>query len=146
MSSKKSKLIKSQNKVSNKNNGKRKKDSSNNDDKYCKIKVRNTGAKKYDEKKPKFSMLPQKALLEVSRSFTHGAKKYGKFNYSNPIEYTRLTDAAQRHINKALMRKDYDEDSGDDKLYHIANAIASLMMLLDNQITGVIIDDRNPIY
>ncbi len=102
--------------------------------------------KKFDSGKPMMSMIPQEALLEVAKSFTHGATKYGKYNYSEGIEYTRMIDASLRHINKALKGKDLDEDSGKDNLYHLANAVASLMILLDGQITKTIIDDRNLVY
>lgn len=97
---------------------------------------------KNDGDKARFSLIPQSALYEVARSFTHGAKKYGKFNYSKGMEYTRLTDAAFRHLNKALRGDDIDADSKEDKLYHLANAAASILMLLDSQIEGVVIDDR----
>lgn len=111
------------------------------------MKITNKGkTKKFDSGKPMMSMIPQEALLEVAKSFTHGATKYGKYNYSEGIEYTRMIDASLRHINKALKGKDIDEDSGKDNLYHLANAVASLMILLDGQITKTIIDDRNKTY
>lgn len=112
-------------------------------------KIRGVGkkkTKKFDGGKPMMSMIPQEALVEVAKSFTHGAKKYGEFNYSLGIEYTRMTDAALRHINKALKGLDFDEDSGQDKLYHLANAVASLMILLDGQIKNIIKDNRNELY
>ena len=91
-------------------------------------------------------MIPQDALLEIAKSFTHGANKYGDFNYSQGSTYNRMVDAALRHLNKALRCKDIDEDSGKDKLYHLANACASIMILLDGQINNSIIDDRNKQY
>lgn len=100
-------------------------------------------ALKNDEGKPSFSMIPQKAILEVAKTFTHGANKYGKFNYSKGMEFTRYLDAAQRHLNSVLQGEDLDIDSG---CLHLANAIASLLMALDNQLTRSIIDDRNEIY
>ncbi len=103
----------------------------------------NEPAKKNDEGKPSFSMIPQKAILEVSKTFTHGARKYGKFNYSGGMEMTRYLDAAYRHLNAVLTGEDMDVDSG---CLHLSNAIASLLMALDNQLTGSIIDDRNKIY
>jgi len=114
--------------------------------KIKKKKVQSQKTKKFDSGKAMMSMIPQEALLEVARSFTHGAKKYGEFNYSLGIEYTRMTDAALRHINKALRGLDFDEDSGQDKLYHLANAVASLMILLDGQILKIIKDNRNGKY
>jgi hypothetical protein len=59
------------------------------------------------------------------------------------MEFTRYLDAANRHIHSATIGVDIDEDSG---RYHLSNAIASLMMALDNQLTGTIKEDRNPFY
>src|SRR5438874_1387199 len=103
-------------------------------------------AKKYDQEKPDFCAIPQLALLEVAKTFTHGKKKYGLYNYSLGMDYTRYISAAQRHLNKALRGIDIDEDSGRDKLYHLSNAISSIMMCLDNQLSGTLIDNRNKIY
>lgn len=98
---------------------------------------------KFDKEKPKMSYIPQLALLEVAKTFTYGASKYKEFNYSLGMEYTRYTDAALRHLNQALRGKDIDEES---RCYHLANAVASIMMCLDNQLTGTVKDNRNKIY
>lgn len=111
----------------------------------CNKKQTNT-ATKFDNEKPKLSYIPQLALLEVGKSFTYGAKKYNQWNYSKGMAYTRYTDAALRHINQALRGADIDEESGENRLMHLANAIASLMMCLDNQLTNKVIDDRNTNY
>lgn len=104
-------------------------------------------AKKYDLDKVDFSMVPQFAEWEVAKAFTHGKNKYGEFNYSDTgMTYTRLASAARRHLNKALRGIDIDPDSKNDKLYHLACSIASLMMLLDGQINDSIIDNRNKNY
>jgi hypothetical protein len=97
---------------------------------------------KYDDNKPSFSDLPQKALLSVVKSFNYGAKKYKKFNYSGNIESLRLYDACQRHLHSWMISDDVDE-SGNS---HLSHAIASLLMLEDGIINGTIVDTRNPIY
>lgn len=98
--------------------------------------------KKFDEGKPDFTSIPQEAILEIAKTFTHGKDKYGQFNYSNGTNYLRYIAAAQRHINQWLRGEDIDESNTN----HLANAAASLMMVLDNQITGVGVDDRNKVY
>lgn len=98
---------------------------------------------KFDKEKPKMSYIPQLALLEVGKTFTYGASKYKEFNYSLGMEYTRYIDAALRHINQALRGEDIDEES---QCFHLANGIASLMMCLDNQLSGTVKDNRNKIY
>ncbi len=97
---------------------------------------------KADTGKPSFSMIPQLALLEVAKTFTYGANKYGKFNYSKGMEMLRLLDAAQRHINQCLRGEDIDEES---QCFHLSNAVSSLLMALEGQLTGSIEDDRNKV-
>jgi len=98
--------------------------------------------KKDDIGKPDFTLIPQEALLEVAKVFSHGATKYGKFNYSLGTDYSRYVAACHRHLNTWLMGENLDEIGTN----HIGNAIASLMMLLDNIKTNIGIDDRNKVY
>ena len=98
--------------------------------------------KKNDENKPDFTLIPQEALLEVAKVFTHGEKKYGKYNYSCGTSYTRYIAACHRHLNQWLKGEDNDEIGTN----HLGNAIASLMMLLDNIETERGTDDRNKVY
>lgn len=85
---------------------------------------------KFDQKKPKLSLIPKMSLLEVSKVMTHGAEKYGEYNWLGGIEYTRLSSACERHLTSWYLGEDTDSESG---LPHLAHAIASLMMLLETQ-------------
>lgn len=93
--------------------------------------------------KPRFSLIPQFALREVAHAFTYGAAKYGEHNYSKQSQMLDYIDAAQRHINQFLLGEDIDEESGN---YHLSHAIASLMMVLDNQLNKTVTDNRNQAY
>src|SRR3990167_3189297 len=97
---------------------------------------------KNDKGKPDFTLIPQEALLEIAKVFSHGAEKYGKYNYSLGTNYTRYIAAAQRHINQWLRGENKDEIGTN----HLANACASLMMVLDNIQTEKGTDDRNEVY
>lgn len=97
---------------------------------------------KFDEGKPDFTLMPQEAMLELAKVFTLGASKYQPFNYSLGTDYRRYIAASQRHINKWLKGEDIDEIGTN----HLANAAASLLMALDNQLTNVGNDNRNKIY
>lgn len=96
-----------------------------------------------DQPKPKFTLMPQHALLEVAKVFTFGESKYNAFNYSKGEDATVYIDAALRHINKYLMCKDIDSETN---THHLANAIADLLMSLDNIIIGKSNDNRNDEY
>lgn len=93
--------------------------------------------------KPKFSLMPQKALLEVAKVFTYGEHKYEAFNYSKGENVTVYIDAAMRHINAFLCNEDIDNET---KTNHLANATADLLMTLDNILNGTSVDDRNKYY
>jgi hypothetical protein len=96
-----------------------------------------------NEVKPCFTLIPQKALREVARVFTYGKDKYDAYNYSKGEKTTVYIDAALRHINSYLMNEDMDKET---KTNHLANAIADLMMTLDNVMIEKSIDDRNKAY
>jgi len=98
--------------------------------------------KKFDEGKPKFTMIPQLALREVAKVFTYGANKYGEFNYSGKGEVLRYIDALQRHSNQFLTGEDIDESN----IHHLACVAANALMALDGILTGNIIDNRNKAY
>jgi len=96
-------------------------------------------AVKFDQGKKMYSTIPLKALQGVTDAFTYGANKYGKYNYSNGMEYSRYVDACMRHLNAWLLGENIDE-SGNT---HLSHAIASLMMLEENQLSETGTDDRN---
>ena len=99
-------------------------------------------ALKKDLNKPRFSLIPQRALDESIKGFEHGASKYGVYNYSEGMEYTRYFDALQRHARAWLKGEDIDESG----IHHIALVACNAMMLLDNILTNKGTDNRNKIY
>jgi hypothetical protein len=88
---------------------------------------------KDDKDKPRFTLVPQKALLVVARIMTGGAKKYGDYNWKQDSgdgkDVARLLDAAGRHLNSHNMGERIDE-SGQP---HLGHAICSLMMALERE-------------
>lgn len=92
----------------------------------CLNKIECGGTKNDAEKKYRPELLPHRALMEVIKVFTDGAKEYGDFNWKGGIAYSRLYGAIQRHLLDYWNGKDVDGDSG---LPALAHAIAGLMML-----------------
>lgn len=82
---------------------------------------------KHDSGKPKLSYLPYDALVEVARVMEFGAQKYDKHNYKKGMEYTRLIDAAFRHLHQFNDGIDLDDESSYN---HIAHSISNLLMLM----------------
>jgi hypothetical protein len=98
--------------------------------------------KKFDQGKPKFTMIPQLALKEVAKVFTHGADKYGEFNYSGNGDVLRYIDALHRHTNQYLTGEDMDESG----VHHLACVAANALMALDGILNNSINDNRNKTY
>ena len=71
-----------------------------------------------------------------------GAEKYGVFNWrrgDHPINSSTYVSAAMRHIMQYQDGVDADAESGSSPLEH---AIASLIILRDAEINGLVHDDR----
>ncbi len=100
---------------------------------------------KFDEGKPSFSNVPQKALWEVMRAYKHGELKYGKYNHSSGCEHVRLVDGSIRHLMQYLMSID-ENDIDESGTHHVANAAANCLMLLDQILNNTGVDNRNPAY
>lgn len=99
-------------------------------------------ALKNDNTKPRFSLVPQLALDETIKGFEVGAKKYGVYNYSQGMEYTRYSDALIRHHRAWIKGEDIDESG----VHHLALVACNALMLLDNILTNKGIDNRNKVY
>lgn len=98
-----------------------------------------TKAVKFDAEKPKVTLVPPRALIEVAKAMTYGANKYAADNYlKGGFTHRKLLDSAMCHINSHLQGEDIDE-SGNT---HLSHAAASIMMLIECIITDRIEDDR----
>ena len=96
-------------------------------------------AKKFDNGKADLSLLPESALKQAAYAFMYGAEKYGRYNYLNGIEVSRLIAAALRHINSYNEGNEIDPESG---AKHLGHAIANLSMIIELAEKGKLIDNR----
>lgn len=83
--------------------------------------------KKNDQEKPDLSLIPTDALWEMAKAFTYGANKYGRYNFREGIEISRLIAASMRHITQFNEGEDYDDET---KSLHLGNAMAGLAMAI----------------
>jgi hypothetical protein len=84
---------------------------------------------KYDGDKPRMSLVPPKAILEVAKVLTYGAKKYSAENWRKvPEAHQRYLDAALRHINQYHQGQIIDNETG---INHLAHAICSLLFIVE---------------
>lgn len=97
------------------------------------------GGTKHDTGKPALSLIPRVALEAEARVFGLGAVKYERFNFKKGFKYSRLIDAALRHIIAFNDGEDLDLET---KESHLAHARCCLAMLLDTISLGTAEDDR----
>lgn len=88
------------------------------------------GGVKFDNNKPRYSLLAWKALDEIVRVYTFGAEKYADHNWRRGIKYSRLMSAALRHIVAWNSGETRDPESN---LNHLAHAAFSLMAIIEFQ-------------
>lgn len=82
---------------------------------------------KHDQEKPDLSLLPIEFLSEVSRAMMHGEKKYGRYNYTGGLAWSRVIAAGLRHLYAFAGGEDLDPESG---VSHLGHAGACVLMLL----------------
>ena len=85
------------------------------------------GGLKKDTGKVQLHLLDRHALEEMARVRMFGARKYSPWDWRLGFRYSRLIDAALRHLFQFNDGEDLDQESG---LNHIAHAAVTLMFLL----------------
>ena len=101
-----------------------------------------SGFKKFDEGKLEWDLMPEEALEEVMKVLQYGKRKYSAWNWldnSAEVNWTRYSNALERHLKKFKKGQDFDEESG---LYELAHLGCNLLMLLQYQILKKGIDNR----
>jgi hypothetical protein len=98
-----------------------------------------SGFKKFDTGKPPMSLLPPEAMMELAAVLGFGAKKYDAHNWRKGCDWSRLSDAALRHIFAWIGGEDLDPESG---LNHLAHAMCCLAFLIESAKKQYGKDDR----
>lgn len=96
-------------------------------------------AVKHDKGKARAGLVPSVPLMKVAEVLTFGANKYGDHNWRGGFNWSRLYDAALRHILAHQNGEDVDPESG---LSHLAHAACNLMFLLEFEHYELGRDDR----
>jgi hypothetical protein len=98
-----------------------------------------TSGVKFDTGKPQFSLIPVSAITEEALVLAYGAEKYGRDNWRKGMDWTRLIDAALRHIYAFSNGEDLDLETG---RHHLAHARCELAFLIEYATTHPELDDR----
>lgn len=89
------------------------------------------------------TILPPAFLAKTARAMSHGAEKYGRWDYLGVPEMGRLYSASLlRHLTAWMGGEEIDPDSG---LHHLALVSANLAILISADAHGVNIGEwREP--
>lgn len=98
--------------------------------------------KKFDQGKPAMALIPPLGELECAKAMSNGLK-YGKHQYLEGFEATRLVSAIKRHISEWMLGEECAPDSG---VHHLGHAMAGCAMLIELEKRGRLIDDRHGEY
>lgn len=83
---------------------------------------------------------PEVATIHGTLALLDGALKYGRANWRHDGARASIYyDAARRHLDKWFEVSTTDPDSG---LHHLAHALASIAIIVDAEVQGVLVDDR----
>lgn len=96
-------------------------------------------ARKHDDGKLSYSMLPVDALAELVKVYDLGAKKYGRDNWTKGMEWHRVYDGLQRHANAFWSGEEFDPVDGQR---HMASVAWAALTLLSYSMRGIGKDDR----
>lgn len=94
---------------------------------------------RYNDGKPKISMVPVSAIEACAKVLMKGAEKYARDNWRKGLSYTETYDSCQRHLQKWLEGQDFDDETGEP---HLAHALTNLAFLIEFDKQGVGTDDR----
>lgn len=99
-------------------------------------------AKKFDEGKTPWELLPMDALEEVAKVLQFGATKYDAYNWTKGMDHSRLVGAACRHLLREWWcGRKTDEETG---LSHLAHAACCILFLLAYELRGLGTEDFDP--
>ena len=94
---------------------------------------------KYDNGKPKLTLVNRETLNGIARAMEYGMAKYGRNNYKAGLDWTRVLDALLRHANAYAAKEDLDQESGLNHIYHVGACVNMLLYYIENNVGK---DDR----
>lgn len=95
---------------------------------------------KHDAGKEPVGLIPREAVLAEARVLAFGAEKYAAHNWRKGMRWSRLGDAAMRHLLAWLDGEDNDPETG---LPHLAHLRCCAGFLLAYAERGAGTDDRH---
>lgn len=98
--------------------------------------------RKDDTKKPPLSLVDPDFVESMARVLEYGEQKYGTGNWKGGLAYTRLIDAAARHLAAIQRGEDIDPETGEPHTQHAASCLMFLNWYRNHNL-GERLDDRH---
>lgn len=98
-----------------------------------------TEGRKNDQGKAPMSLIPKPALEELAKVLDFGRQKYDAHNWRKGMKWSRVADAAMRHLTSWYDGEDKDKESG---LSHLGHCLCCLAFLATYQQEQLGEDDR----
>lgn len=96
---------------------------------------------KFDSSKPKLGLIDPSFLEGVARVLGQGEAKYGGPNWLEGLDWSRVTDAAKRHILALEKGEEFDPETGERHTFHAACCLMFLNHYMEKPEYGRF-DDR----
>lgn len=88
---------------------------------------------RYNNGKPKWSLVPQSSLLPMVRVLEFGATKYEAFNWTKGLSITEICESLKRHLDAFMEGEDNDSDSRLSHIGHIQCNALFLSWMMENR-------------
>ena len=104
-----------------------------------------TGAKKNDQGKLRFDLIPASTEQALAKVLTHGARTYADENWRNGFNWKRVYAATRRHLNQWIDPRQPDTDEAEPNpshLNHLYHAMCNIAFLIEFLESHPELDDR----
>ena len=112
---------------------------------WMRIEMQMEQGKRFNLGKPKWSLVPQSALIPAVRSFEYGANKYGPHNWKKGLPMSEICESLKRHLDAYMEGEEIDKESGLPHIGFIQTNAIMLSWMNDNkpQFNDLIVRDDN---
>ena len=83
--------------------------------------------------KPKWSLVPQSALIPMVQVLEYGATKYAPFNWQKGLPITEICESLKRHLDAFMEGEDNDPESTLSHIGHIQCNALFLSWMMKNR-------------
>ena len=83
--------------------------------------------------KPKWSLVPQSALIPMVQVLEYGATKYAPYNWAKGLPITEIYESLKRHLDAFMEGEDNDPESTLSHIGHIQCNALFLSWMMKNR-------------